>query len=348
MSSRDADSGLVDRLPWDLAPSGLVLTGKPDFGLLDRLRRAHPDLVIAYEPDADTSHVATAADSFLLPPDDLFGEVTLGRFLDEQKEAGASFCVTPTGHLRAGDSDAAKAVIDAANELNRDDVVVRLPCEPAFLRTSADQLVAIARRSRHPVALSLSDDQDPMARRGAVSGIRTLTAAVPTLGLWRTDLAAFAHLAEGGLTALVGFVPSLRHGLSPGKRGRRNNLADNTPHVLLPQLFRYMRASELQRRYASTEPPHCTSTPCRGAALDRFTGSTGDRLAAHEHNAVALLEIAAELHRFDDPADRVGWWATRLRRAIEAHDEAERQTSQHWPLPPVLAAWAKRQGIAAA
>jgi hypothetical protein len=185
-----------------------------------------------------------------------------------------------------------------------------------------------------------------MTRRGAIDGMRALTAAVPDLTLWRTDQAAFPHLVEGGLSAVVGFIPSLRHGLSPGKTGRKNNLNDHSPHVLLPEHFRYMRVSEIQNKYAATDPPYCLSSPCDGAPLDRFTGAEVDRLEAHQHNAVSLLEIAAELHKFTGE-DRVRWWAARLLRAINAHTDAERATSQHWPLPSVIASWAKRQGIAA-
>lgn len=346
MSKKDAATAVVERLPWDLAPSGLVLTGKLDLGLVDDLRKTHPELTIACEPDADSEHFASVAEPFLLPPENLFGPVTLGRVLDDQIEAGASFALTPTGHLRAGDTDAAKAVIDQANELDREDVVVRLPFDATVMRTDPQQIAAIARRSRHTVALSLAHDQDPMTGRGVVDAMRALTLGVPDLILWRTDLAAFAHLVDGGLSAGVGFVPSLRHGLAPGKGGKRINRADRTPHVLLDEHLRYMRTSEMQRRFASTEPPHCSSIPCDGAALDRFTGSDADRLAAHEHNAVTLLAMAAELRRVK-PEERARWWHARLTRAVNAHEESTRETSQHWPLPPVLAAWAKLHGVAA-
>lgn len=348
MSSKDAESGVVDRLPFNLAPSGLVLTGKREFGLLARLRRAHPDLVIAYEPDADSVYYATVEAPFLLPDDDLFAPASLGRVLDDQREVGASFAVTPTGHLRPGDTDVIKAVIEATNALDRDDVVVRLPLDPATLRTDPRQLAAIAGRSRHPVALSLCADQDPMAQRGAIDGLRLLNDTVTDLGLWRTDQAAFLHLAEGGLWAVVGFIPSLRHGLTPEKKGRKNNRRDHSPHVLLPEHLRYMRVTEIQNRYAATEPPHCASSPCDGGPLDRFTAAAQDRLEAHEHNAVTLLELAGELARAGDAERRLAWWRSRLQRAIAAHEEAARLTRQHWPLPDVLEAWAKRQGVAVA
>jgi hypothetical protein len=344
MSWVDAETGVVDRLPWETAPAGLVLTGKPDYRVLRHLRRIHPDLIIACEPAADSEHLATVADPFLLPETDLLGPFTLERFLNDQRDAGASFALTPTGHVRAGETDAAKAAIDQANDLDRDDVVVRLPLDATVMRTHPEQVVAIALRSRHPIALSLFADQDPMERRGIVESMHAFTHAVENSVLWRSDIAAFAHLVGGGLSAGAGFLPSLRHGLAPGKTGRKINAADLTPHVLLAELLRYMRTSELQRRYASTAPPRCDDAPCNGAPLDRFTGSRADRLAAHEHNAVSLLALAGELAGLHSD-ERISWWRSRLIRSVQAHEQASRGTQQHWPLPPVLAAWAKLYNV---
>ena len=346
VGQKDAVSGVVRRLPWTAALSGIVLTGKPNLGVVAALRAQDPDLVIALEPDVDREHFATALEPFVLPPPDLFDTATLNRVLDDQIEAGASFALTPTGHIRAGDPDAAKAVIDIANALDRADVVVRLPVAATWLRTNVEQLAAIAGRSRHPVALSLAHEQDPMQGRGVAGAMRELTMSVVGLALWRTDLAALAHVADGGWCGAVGFVPSMRHGLSPGESGKAINWRDHTPHVLLADHLRYMRGSHLQNIFASTEPPHCDCTACHGGPLDRFTGSDPDRLVAHEHNAAVLLSMVGEMQRVTAP-ERPVWWQERLRRAVAAHDQTTRQTGQFLPLPSVLAAWAKLHGVAA-
>lgn len=346
LGQRDAESGVLHRLPWGTAASGIVLTGKQNLGTLAAIRAAHPGLVLALEPDVDRDHIATVDGPFVLPPADLFGTATLERMLDDQIEAGASIALTPTGHVRAGDSDTAKAVIEVANGLDRDDVVVRLPVDAPWLRTNAKQLAAIVARSRHPVALSLAHEMDPMDGRGVAASMRELTLSVANLALWRTDLSAIAHVCDGGWAGAVGFVPSLRHGLSPGNSGRAINWRDKTPHVLLRDHLRYMRGSHLQDTFASSEPPHCGCSVCNGGPLDRFSESGADRLVAHEHNAAGLLDMVSELQHLP-PHRRLEWWQERLRRALSAHEQTARQTGRHLAIPNVVAAWAKLHGIAA-
>ena len=54
--------------------------------------------------------------------------------LQEQRDCGASVAMTPTRYVHAGDADALKGVMRAAQAIERDDVVVTLPIAISWLR----------------------------------------------------------------------------------------------------------------------------------------------------------------------------------------------------------------------
>jgi hypothetical protein len=326
--------------------SGLVVTGARNFGIIDTLRRAFPELLLAAEPDVDKDQCATPSTPFALGEPNLFGAPTLDGVLDDQRQAGASFALTPTGHIAQADAASMKAAVEQANSLDRNDVVLRLPCHGYWVRPAhITQLQAIVSRSRHPVALSLSDKQDPMVGKGVANGVQALSAALPDLALWRTDLAALEHVVNGGLAGAVGLLPSLRHGLAPGQRGFAIDRRDRTPKVLIPRWLHYMRGSRLQDVFASTAPPQCNCRICGGASLDRFTGSDNDRALAHDHNATIVTGLAADLSAVGTHG-RLRWWQQQLQTAVDLHAAASRATGSHIAVPAVLLAWAKQHGIA--
>lgn len=326
--------------------SGLIVAGAQNFGLISELRRAFPDLVLAAEPDVDKDVTATPSDPFVLGEPNLFGTPTLDTVLDDQREAGTSLGLTPTGHIGPADASSMKVAVEQANDLDRTDFLLRLPCHGYWVKPAhITQLQAIVSRSRHPVALSLSHDQDPMAGKGVAAGVRALSAAVPGLVLWRTDLAAVEHVVNGGLAGAVGLLPSQRHGLAPGQRGFAIDPSDRTPKVLIPGWLHYMRGSYLQRVFASSVPPHCRCRICNGAPLDRFTGSDDDRAVAHDHNATIITDLARELVAVG-PVGRGRWWQQQLQAAVDLHDAASRATGVHIVVPGVVKAWAAQHGVA--
>jgi len=336
---------LAARVPLN-GMSGLVVTGAQNFGLIAQLRRSYPELLLATEPDVDKDSHAEPSMPFVLGEPNLFGTPTLNSVLDDQLEAGASFALTPTGHIRAADALSMKAAVEQANALDRDDVVLRLPCDAYWVKPAhITQLQAVVSRSRHPVALSLTHRTDPMLGKGVVAGVQALSAAIPDLALWRTDLAAVEHLVNGGLAGAVGLLPSLRHGLAPGQRGFAIDKSDRTPKVLIPGWLHYMRGSHLQRVFASSAPPHCDCQLCGGAPLDRFTGSDEDRALAHDHNATVITKMAEDLDAVGAQG-RDRWWGEQLQTAVDLHDSASRSTGSHVGVPDVVLAWAKQRGIA--
>ena len=87
---------------------GLVLTG-PTAGIhVRKIHSAHPDLVLGYDPETYREVIATRDEPFHLPAKGIFGSVDLRQVLDEQRSMGASFSLTPTGHLEFDDSIALK------------------------------------------------------------------------------------------------------------------------------------------------------------------------------------------------------------------------------------------------
>lgn len=127
--------------------------------------------------------------------------------------------MTPTCFIEAdetGEARALEAVVDQANGLDREDTVVLLPCNWRWLREpSLSRLADRIRACRHPVALIMQADEDPLKRRYVPEGLRQLCRSCPRLLLWRTDLAAFDAMAHGASGAAVGASAVLRFGAAP-------------------------------------------------------------------------------------------------------------------------------------
>lgn len=143
----------------------------------------------------------------------------LNEILDGQRDNKASYAVTPTCFIPAdpmGEASVLKAVIRQVNQLPRQDTVVLLPCSWRWLKRSSLLLLAQQIQAcRHPVALIMQADGDPLERKQAPEGLRQLCRFCPRLALWRTDLAAFDAMTHGALGAAVGASAVLRHGVAP-------------------------------------------------------------------------------------------------------------------------------------
>ena len=322
--------------------SGLIVTAGQPHQTVRLLRREFPNLVLGMEPSGCAAQPATPENPFVLPDDGLL-QVGLETILQEQINAGASFAVTPTGYLLRGDARPLKAAVKIANMLDREDLVLYVPCDPGWL-TLPDrrQFSAVLRTSRHPVALALGHQMNPLAERGVPEGLRVLCQDLPNLVLWRADLSAFDGLSYGAVSAAIGVRASQRHVVPPGRRGFSPHLEDRTPRVLVPGLLRYMRAGALQTLFASTSPPVCHCRVCCGAALDRFDESSADIAAADGHNVLALLELHEDLRAHAGQAS--GWWSGRLLAAWQEHQRVEAATSVKFELEPVLKVWLETTG----
>jgi len=324
----------------DTATGGLVLTGAHANHAVRELRKMHPNLLLLAEPDAATRYVATASNPFLLNQDGLFSE-TLTGVLEGQRLSGADLTVTPTGFIEAGDYAALKAAVEAANNVDRDDLVALLPVSYHWMADPhVRQLIAVATRSRHMVAIALGDSGgDPLSHRGVAAGYHRFFSEVPLAMAWRTDIAGFAAMAAGAASAAIGELPSLRRLAPPRHQSMSSDKRDQTPHVLIAELLRYSRTSVMQINwFASVNPYPCDCSFCIGRAVDRFSGSAEDRLAAHLHNTAVVTELATGITSLAAVA-RAGWWEAKVRGATYAHDRLASYTSVSVDMPANLKAW---------
>jgi hypothetical protein len=323
------------------AAGGLVITGDKKPVQLTALASVFPGLPLFREPVAPSQYTATAAAPFdLSDPGELFG-LTLDQVLDGQRAGGASGAITPTGFIPPGDADPMKAAVEAANLLDREDAVLWMPCHYRWAcEPGVAQLIAIARRSRHPVALSLSDPKNPLDHKGVPLGLRRVVAEVPGLIPWRIDLAGIDALAHGARATAIGILPSTRHITEPGTRGYASKPGEKAPHIFLTDMLRFVRADRMRDDwFASTPAPTCDCAVCAGQPVDRFDRTDRSRLAGHLHNVVELTDLHARLLQAGQ--SRRLWWRDRLDDARAAHQELEGRVSTRVQFPAVLDVWSK-------
>ncbi|MFI5554898.1 hypothetical protein [Streptomyces sp. NPDC051738] len=340
------DQSAIDVLPHVPARTGgLVVTGAAASVRCREVRNALPEKVVVMDHGSYTQQIATTDAPFGLETSygwrdlDLVG---LNEILDGQRDNRASYAVTPTCFIPAdqvGDASVLKSVIRQANQLRRGDTVVLLPCSWRWLRRSSlPHLAEQIQTCRHPVALIMQADGDPLERNQAPEGLRQLCRTCPRLVLWRTDLAAFDAMAHGALGAAVGTSAVLRHGVAP-RPGNGGGGHKPFPVVLVRRLLRYHRVATLDDWFAHVDPWTCDCAVCKGAALTRFTDSDADVLAALQHTICELYSMHEELDTTLPGDERIGWWRQQLADAWEYHRLLASQTGTEVPFSKVLQAW---------
>jgi hypothetical protein len=328
---------------------GIVFSSSGGFARGHAVKQMFPGLVIAAdhrERDKEEKP-ATPAEPIALPNLEetllaaLGAENALDQFIENQLYAGAHIGVIPGRVIRAEDSDSLAALIEKANDVDRDDVIVRVAISHIWLRkTNVGQLNGLLARSRHPVALSPADKRDPMEAKGAPEGLRCV---IDTHGdkiiVWKTDLAGIDALTRGALATAVGVVASLRHSSPPGGFGQKLDKRDPTPQVFLPELLRYVRSSFLHDElFASAIPWTCDCAACGGKPVDRFTGSPEDLHEAAIHNALAITGLHQRIISVPAAARPAAWRET-LESALAAHQELALYIDRKMPLPGPLQYW---------
>lgn len=327
----------------DTKYSGIVITGAKALDTVRVLKRHHPQMVVAVEPTSITKYIATASHPFdVAEGDGMLIPLTLGEVLAAQARAGATVTVTPTGYIAPGESQALKAAIELGNKETRDDMVLLLPVHHLWLSKNwLTQLIAVARLSIHPVALIVVDSyQDPLSNDGAVEGYRTFFRQVPGAIAWRTDLAGFDALAHGAIAASIGFLPSIRRGFEPNKGSNSSDPNNKSPHLLIPKMLRYTRSSVMREQwFASSEPIYCSCIICSNRALDSYTTSDEDRLQAHLHNLVALMQMRRDLGVLTGESI-YEWWRELVIQALVEHETLSAKISVKIGVPEALKSWA--------
>ncbi|MCX4587033.1 hypothetical protein [Streptomyces sp. NBC_01481] len=336
---------VLDTLPHiDRQYGGLVLTGVDAPVRCREIRNAFPDLVVAMDHESHVYAAATADAPFGIRTRNGFQSVSgseLSEVLEGQLLNKTSFAVTPTCFIHHDDEgdQVIRAVVSRANALDRTDTVVLLPVSYKWLQSaSLPRLAAQIWTSRHPVALIMQSDRDPLIHRGVVEGLRQLCRSCPGLLVWRTDLAAFDAMVHGALGAAVGATAGLRHGVDPLRTGGGGSWKPFTS-VLAGRLLRYVRVATLQDWFAHSEPWTCNCPVCQGATLTRFTDKPSDTIAAAQHSARELYALHQELTATVPGGDRLEWWRQLLDDAFAYHRDLALQAEMEIAVPSVLRAW---------
>ena len=96
---RKQDFELVRSLSW-----GVLLTGKQlPSGSLRHFKQPGSSRLVAHDPEHYRYVTATPQTPFVLPEPGLFGRPSLEELAADQIRNGASFVLTPTGHIEEGE-----------------------------------------------------------------------------------------------------------------------------------------------------------------------------------------------------------------------------------------------------
>jgi hypothetical protein len=112
---------------------GLVLCGKNADRKARELRLEGYDSILVIDQAAYESEAATDDEPFALPEGRLFGD-RLDDVLQQQLDCEADVALTPTRYIHAGDADALRGVMRAAQAIERSDVIVTVPVTLSWLR----------------------------------------------------------------------------------------------------------------------------------------------------------------------------------------------------------------------
>lgn len=340
---RDAPK-LLDAIP--AAHSGLVLPGTASgFKAALKLRETGSyDGMLLIDPEGYTEAVATEEAPFVRPGDALFA-LTIDEVLARQRTCGTAVVLTPTGYLRAGDSDALKAAAAAAAALDHDDVVFSVPIDVAWLAEDhIDLLIAVLERLPLPKAVFIGGQFDPLKRhRGAVANLRRLVAEGGHVAVLRTDLTAFDVLSHGAFAASIGTGGSRRHIIPFGEKpiAGTGKETDQSPSVLFGDLMAFYKGSTLKDAYQNAIAPACPCPACDGRHLDTFR-TAKDSAAAHRHGIHTWCGWLTELLGQPTVLDRANWWHNRSLAAVTQNEivNVRLERPDALKLPKTLDAWA--------
>jgi hypothetical protein len=308
---------------------GLALSGVAGPRKALALRAAGYTGPLVADPALYRTEIATVDEPFALP-ENLTDDDTAARLdahLAGQLSAGVSVCWPPARYLRAGDRAALRAMVAVWDRIARLDAVAHFPLDVGWYQDEhIDFVIAALGRVRQTSAVSMGGQFNPLDKyRSATVNLRRLLCAVPRVGLWRTDLAAFDAVAHGAPFASIGAGGSLRHIAPPGEQEQKTTPAGGrkggyAPNVLVPDLRGYFRAEKLWETFAEQRPPACWCTICKGEHIARFNHTgTANRVLAHNHNAAVWNSWLDDLFGQPSLGNRQQWWRGGCEEAMAMH-----------------------------
>lgn len=205
----------------------------------------------------------------------------------------------------------------------------------SWLTVGLPTLVAELSTVGAPLAIALSDPNDPLAHSGAVMGLASLVAAVPDVMILRADMGALGAVAYGAVMGAIGTSTSVRHVVPPGKPagGGRTGY----PSVFWPELLDWKLADGIGRLPAGLRP-RCHLTCCNGATLDAFA-LLRTPAEARAHNLHAMADVTNQLLKVA-PAHRDKAFKQACQAAVKHAAMIEVRAKQPFPARPQLVAWA--------
>ncbi|MDI5937150.1 MULTISPECIES: hypothetical protein [unclassified Micromonospora] len=317
--------------------SGYGLCG-PKAGLVAaKVRRDGYEGLLLADPGAYRTQAATEEEPFDLPTGQLFGG-DLDTVLQDQFDRGASLAVAPSRFIHAGDMSAFNGLVRAAQAVERDDVIIPVAVDAAWLRPEfLGKLTAGLRRIQAVKAIALGGQGNPMASFAkATENLRALVGEVPNLGLWLGDqLTAFDCMAFGAAFAVIGAGGSLRHVVPPSEEPEARRPFNHTPSVFIPEMLRYSVGEYIAERYANCAAPRCYCAACGDRSLDSFNSRRGEvRAAAQAHNGAVWTSTLDDLFDHATADERQVWWKGHCRAAVEAQKRESRRIEQPGAFKP--------------
>lgn len=300
--------------------SGMILAGDGTAKALRRLKAAGVTFPVLTDPEGYKGHTATCEAPFRLPSADGMFPVTLGAVLDAQLQAGAVAALTPTGYIKAAETDVLKAAVSEFAELGRKDSIFLAPLDISLLgRGYFDQTAAILAGLQGPVALVLGCQGNPLDHsKDIIPNLRHLAVRVPLIPL-RTDFNGLDLLAHGAVAAAIGTGGSVRHAVDPAEKGHSFNPGP-APSVLWPQLLTFFKGSSIAELFGALprQAPSCSCAPCHGRLLTRFL-SLDQQNEAIAHGVATWSPLAARLLSAPSVRDRAELWKAWCEDAVTSH-----------------------------
>lgn len=315
----------------DVRRSGLVLTSPSASDgrrLLEPIGYDGPWLA---EPARYERHAATPDRPFVLP--DGFLEVSLEQVLDSQIREGATAAMTPTGFMRAGDTESLRVAAHAVQRLGRTDTIFVAPLDISLLgKRYIRQTSAILAHAGCPIGLILGKQGDPVAQSAAIiPNLRDLALSVPLMPI-RTDFNAMDLVAHGAFAGAIGTGGSIRHAVDPSKKPQSFNPGE-APSVLFPHLVSWWKGSRIAKQYGARRAPRCPCVVCGGKPIDRFLYRS-DREEALRHGVAVWMEMAVDMLNAATMRGRAQYWRNVCAGAVAEHKNIATQLQLVKPLKP--------------
>jgi hypothetical protein len=329
-ASSRAAAGILAALRERPAVSGIVYVGPHAVTGCRVMSLAGAGMLQGVDLAAYERYQATPAAPMLVPADDhSLIPWSLAGFAAEAAAWGADVVFTPSGLVRAGDSPALAAVIEAGNNAGNPAVVTTVAIPQEWLtRTRRPGLLRELQRSTRPMALVVIGQLDPYEDPEVAQGLLDVLASCPgKIFHHRTDMTAIETLGRGGLAASIGVTASLRHTIPPGRRAqkRRHRARPRRPlHVFVPGISEFRDIAELEAWFGD-DAPECGLDGCCARPLTSFSHQAGDTELLAVHNVRGWLTVAEDL-KGCQPGNRRNWLRQHHLQVETAYAELRAQT----------------------